>query len=508
MPVVHPADVWKASGRYDADRAGAGPVQGPRRPRHGPRDDPRGGRRALLARHRPVATASCRCMVYHFQTKFRDEPRVARRADPRPRVRHEGRLQLRPRRGRPRRQLRGAVRGLRPDLRAARARRDRRRRPTSGSWAAAGPTSSWSSTRPARTSSSCATRAATPPTSRSPIVRKPDPAPRTPLPMEEVETPGTTTIDALAAFLGIGPEPDGQGRVLRDRRRPARDRHRPRRLRGQRDEARQRGQGDRRAPAGHGRGDQGARAWSPATARRSAPTTRSSSSTSSSPRSPNLVAGREPRRASTIATSTSARDFTPDVVADITNAREGDACPTCGSAGDPAQRASRSATSSSSGPTFTDALGATYLGEDGERAPDRHGLVRDRRRAATSPASSRPTTTRRASSGRPRSRRTPPTSSRSARPRSRGSPRSPSALHAARRAGAGREILYDDRDESPGVKFTDAELLGHALDPDRQPALARGGRRRGHRTGDRASGRPARSRRSRRSSRAGAATPV
>jgi len=25
---------------------------------------------------------------------------------------------------------------------------------------------------------------------------------------------------------------------------------------------------------------------------------------------------------------------------------------------------------------------------------------------------------------------------------------------------AGRDILYDDRDESPGVKFTDAELLG------------------------------------------------
>jgi prolyl-tRNA synthetase len=32
-------------------------------------------------------------------------------------------------------------------------------------------------------------------------------------------------------------------------------------------------------------------------------------------------------------------------------------------------------------------------------------------------------------------------------------------LHAASVA-AGREILYDDRDESPGVKFTDAELLG------------------------------------------------
>jgi prolyl-tRNA synthetase len=25
---------------------------------------------------------------------------------------------------------------------------------------------------------------------------------------------------------------------------------------------------------------------------------------------------------------------------------------------------------------------------------------------------------------------------------------------------AGREILFDDRDESPGVKFTDAEMLG------------------------------------------------
>jgi prolyl-tRNA synthetase len=34
-------------------------------------------------------------------------------------------------------------------------------------------------------------------------------------------------------------------------------------------------------------------------------------------------------------------------------------------------------------------------------------------------------------------------------------------LHdAARAAGPLREILYDDRAESPGVKFTDAELLG------------------------------------------------
>jgi prolyl-tRNA synthetase len=30
----------------------------------------------------------------------------------------------------------------------------------------------------------------------------------------------------------------------------------------------------------------------------------------------------------------------------------------------------------------------------------------------------------------------------------------------ARLTGSGVSVLYDDRDESPGVKFTDAELLG------------------------------------------------
>ena len=86
-------------------------------------------------------------------------------------------------------------------------------------------------------------------------VRKPDPEPEDALPMEDVETPGATTIDALATFLGVPAQPDGQGRVLRRRRRPLHRRDRPRRLRRQRDEARERGQGDRRAPAGHGRGD-------------------------------------------------------------------------------------------------------------------------------------------------------------------------------------------------------------------------------------------------------------
>ena len=89
------------------------------------------------------------------------------RAHPGSRVRHEGRLQLRPRRGGPGRQLRGPARRVRPDVRAPRARDGRPSPRTSGSWAAARPTSSWSSTRPARTSSSCARRAATRRTARS-----------------------------------------------------------------------------------------------------------------------------------------------------------------------------------------------------------------------------------------------------------------------------------------------------------------------------------------------------
>ena len=44
---------------------------------------------------------------------------------------------------------------------------------------------------------------------------------------------------------------------------------------------------------------------------------------------------------------------------------------------------------------------------------------------------------------------------------SRRSPRSPRRSYAAAAAaGDEREILFDDRDESPGVKLTDAEMLG------------------------------------------------
>src|SRR3990172_6629957 len=75
MPVVHPADIWKASGRYDA----IGPEL--------TRFKDRNGRDMVLAMtHEEVVVLlladvvrsyrQLPMMVYHFQTKWRDEPRA------------------------------------------------------------------------------------------------------------------------------------------------------------------------------------------------------------------------------------------------------------------------------------------------------------------------------------------------------------------------------------------------------------------------------------------------
>ena len=172
MPVVHPADLWRESGRYDT----IGPEMA--------RFKDRGDRDMVLAMtHEEVVAVLLRDIVQSYRQlpvqrlPLPDEvPRRAalpRRPDPGPRVRDEGRLQLRPRRRRPRRELPEAVRRLRADLRAARARRDRRQLRRRDHGRQPGPTSSWSSTTTARTPSSCATPAATPRTSRSPRSRSP-----------------------------------------------------------------------------------------------------------------------------------------------------------------------------------------------------------------------------------------------------------------------------------------------------------------------------------------------
>ena len=174
------------------------------------------------------------------------------------------------------------VRGLRADLRAPRARRDRGRRRRRDHGRHRRPRVHGPQRRSARTRSSCATAAATPRTSRSPRSASPIREPEDALPMEDVETPGATTIDALATFLGMPRSRTAKAAFFVDRRRPVRRRDRPRRLRRQRDEARQRGQGDRRAPAGHGRGDQGPRDGGRLRLADRGAATRSSSSTSSS----------------------------------------------------------------------------------------------------------------------------------------------------------------------------------------------------------------------------------
>ena len=125
MPVVHPAELWRESGRYDD----IGPEMA--------RFKDRGDRDMVLAMtHEEVVADLLRdlvrsyrqlpMIVYHFQTKFRDEPRARGGPDPRARVRDEGLLHARPRLGGPRRELPEALRGLLADLRAARPRRHRR----------------------------------------------------------------------------------------------------------------------------------------------------------------------------------------------------------------------------------------------------------------------------------------------------------------------------------------------------------------------------------------------
>ncbi len=271
---------------------------------------------------------------------------------------------------------------------------------------------------------------------------------RRPAPRRSPISPRSSGIPAIR---------DGQGDLLHGRRRPPGHGHRPRRRRGQRDQARQRGQG-RRPPAGARGGDPRRRHGARLRVADRRRTARSSSST---------ISRRAPRTSSPARTAPGfhlrnvnvGRDFTPDLVTDIANAREGDPCPDCGS------------------PVILRT--AIEVGNIFKLGTTLHGGARARRTSArtarstrsswartgsasgaTWPASSRPITTRRGSPGRPS---VAPYAAHlvtvERQPRPAGSTEIAEALHAHSIA-VGNEILYDDRDESPGVKFTDAELLG------------------------------------------------
>jgi prolyl-tRNA synthetase len=151
------------------------------------------------------------------------------------------------------------------------------------------------------------------------------------------------------------------------------------------------------------------------------------------------------------------RDFTPDLVTDIANAREGDACPTCG---EPVtlKTAIEVGNIFKLGTRYTEALGATYLGEDGQEHPiimGSYGVGVGRNMACVVeahhddkgivwPAAVAPYAAHLVTVSANRDPRVTEIAE---------------AMH-QHSIDVDNEILYDDREESPGVKFTDAELLG------------------------------------------------
>jgi prolyl-tRNA synthetase len=455
MPVVHPADLWRESGRYDA----IGPEMA--------RFKDRGDRDMVLAMtHEEVVADLLRdvvrsyrqlpFIVYHFQTKWRDEPRsrgglirvrefvmkdsyscdldeagldVAYWAHHRAYTRIFERLGL------------GAI-------------------PVSSDVGMMGGSLAheFMFLNPAgedvlvicEACGYAANRQVAPPTTQ-----KPEAEPL--LPVEEVHTPDATTIDALAAFLGVPASRTakavfmvtGDGRFVVAIVRGDHDLNetkltnaikatgglRPAQV----EEILARGM-----QAGYG---------SPIGARDSVVVVDSLVAAS-----PNLVAGAN-KPGYHLRNTNVGRDYTPDVVADIANVREGDACPSCG-----APVLLRNGIEIGNifklGTKYTKALGAEYLGEDGERHPivmGSYGIGLGRNVACIVeahhdakgiawPAEVAPYPAHLVALGAGRD----PEVGRIA----------DELYAAAAAAGPDREILYDDRDESPGVKLTDAELLG------------------------------------------------
>jgi prolyl-tRNA synthetase len=286
-------------------------------------------------------------------------------------------------------------------------------------------------------------------------VGKPAPAPEEPLPAEEIETPGTTTIESLATFLGVPRSRTAKAAFFVT--------------------------GDGRFVVAIVRGDYDVNETKLVNAVKATGglrpahveeiTARGMEAGYGSPigardalvvvddlveRSPNLVAGAN-RVGWHIRNVNVPRDFTPDIVVDIANAREGDPCPRCGGTL-VLRRGIEVGNIFKLGTKYTAALGATYLGEDGERHPivmGSYGIGLGRNLACVVeahhdekglawPAEVAPYPAHLVAIGAAKEPRVTEVAER---------------LHQLA-LDAGREILYDDRDESPGVKFTDAELLG------------------------------------------------
>ena len=455
MPVVHPADIWRASGRYDA----IGPEL--------TRFKDRGGRDMVLAMtHEEVigllladivkSYRQLPVMLYHFQTKWRDEPRArgglirvrefvmkdayscdrdAAGLDVSYQAQHGAYVRIFERLG-----LKTVVVASDPGI-------------MGGSGA-----HEFMVLNPAGEDvlvlcESCGYAA------NRQVARIPhaDPPAEEALPIEEIATPGTTTIATLAAFLEIpatrtakaGFYVTGDGRLVTAIVRGDHEFNetklanavgattgiRPATV----EEIRAAGM-----EPGYG---------SPIGARNTVVVVDELVA-----RSPNLVAGAN-RVGFHYRNVNVGRDYTPDVIAEITNAQEGDPCPTCGQ---PVilRNGIEVGNIFKLGTKFTDAAGATFLGEDGREHPivmGSYGIGVGRNVACIVeehhdekgivwPEEVAPYAAHLVAIGANKEPQVAEIADR---------------LHAAgEAAGYWRNILYDDRDESPGVKFTDAELLG------------------------------------------------
>ncbi len=453
MPVVHPADVWRASGRYDA----VGPELG--------RFKDRNGRDMVLAMtHEEVVgllladiVRSYRqlpLMLYHFQTKWRDEPRS-----------------------------RGGLIRVREFVMKDAYSCDRDEAGLDVSyWAQHGAyvriferlgldTIAVSSDvgmmggsqahefmvlNPAGEDVLVLCEACGYAANRQvAVIPRPAPAPEAPLPLEEIATPGTPTIASLAAFLGIGPERTAKAAFFVT--------------------------GDGRLLTAIVRGDHEVNETKlvnavAATGGIRPATVEEIKAAGMEPgygspigahgtvvvvdelvaASANLVAGAN-REGYHYRNVNAGRDFTADIVTDLTNAQEGDPCPTCGK---PVilRNGIEVGNIFKLGTKYADAAGATYLGEDGVAHPivmGSYGIGVGRNVACVVeahhdekgiiwPAEVAPYAAHLVTIGAAREPRVAEVSE---------------GLHRLS-IEAGREILWDDRDESPGVKFTDAELLG------------------------------------------------
>jgi prolyl-tRNA synthetase len=453
MPVVHPAELWRESGRYQK----IGPEM--------VRFKDRGGRDMVLAMtHEEVVADLLRdlvksyrqlpAIVYHFQTKFRDEPRA-----------RGGLIRVREFVMKDSYSLdadeEGLDRSYQAHYRAYSRIFERLGLETVAVGADVGimggslahefmvlnehgedtlvicPTGDYAANQ------------------QIAAVEKPQPAAEEPMATEEVPTPGTDTIASLAALLEVGTDRTAKATFFVT--------------------------GDGRLITAIVRGDfevnetklfNAVKAFGglrPATAEeiRAAGMEPGYASPIGAHdttvvvdelvmRAPNLVAGGN-RAGFHLRNVNAGRDFTPDVVADITNAREGDPCPRCGT---PLtlRKGIEVGNIFKLGTDFTEKLNATYLAEDGSRhfvIMGSYGIGLGRamaciveehhdERGIVWPAAVAPYPAQLVALG---------------------VGKDPAVGEAAddlyaRLADVGVEVLYDDRDESPGVKLTDAELLG------------------------------------------------